>query len=344
MRNRFKIEQVILYLSITIIYLFFWVHTDLAKNPGKISVSIINSLWQVVYVVAINLLYFEYVLPYVTSQKSYRLISIVSSVIIHLVVFATGLYAWRKLGVILNIYEPLRSAGVIFSDAAVFTPGAFFMFAVFKLFFDYTQLKYEGQQARLEKKQAELQFLKAQINPHFLFNTLNNIYSLSQYKQELVSETVLRLSKILRYMLYETGNEFISIDKEIKIINDYLDLEKLRYNETVSIDFTYDIEDEFQLMPPLLLIPLIENAFKHGVSESRGNRFVKVSFTVKKNQLNFMVVNSSDAADNQEIKENIGLSNLRRRLQLLYKDFDLFTQQKDAAFTAILKINLLSHV
>jgi two-component system, LytTR family, sensor kinase len=348
MAGRLKKEQLILYLSVTIVYMVLWIHTDLARYPGKFTVSLLNNLWQVVYVVGVNMLYFEYVLPYVTSRKAYRLITIVSSVVVHLIVFGIGLYAWRALGTIMNIYEPLRKfsgADVRISDALVFTPGAFLLFAVFKLFFDYTQLKYEGQQARLEKKQAELLFLKAQINPHFLFNTLNNIYSLSQYRQELVSESVLRLSKILRYLLYETDNDLITIDKEIKIINDYLDLEKLRYNENVTIDFKNDIEDPSDMMPPLLLIPLVENAFKHGVSESRGKRFIHVMFTLKKRQLYFTVNNSSDvSSDDQEIKENIGLSNLRRRLSLLYKEFDLITEQKDSIFTAILKINLASHV
>lgn len=347
MAGRFRKDQLILYLSITIVYLFFWVHTDLAKNPGKFSISVLNNCWQVVYVVGINMLYFEYVLPFVTSRKNYRLITIVSSVLIHLIIFAIALYAWRKLGTLINVYEPLRKRPDVYAemfDVFSFTPGAFFLFAVFKLFFDYTQLKYEGQQVRLEKKQAELLFLKAQINPHFLFNTLNNIYSLSQYRQELVSESVLRLSKILRYMLYETDNDFISIEKEIKVINDYLDLERLRYNENVTIDFQHNIEDASELIPPLLLIPLIENAFKHGVSESRGKRFVHVALTVQKQQLHFTVKNSSDVPDNHEIKENIGLSNLRKRLNLLYKEFDLFIEQKDSMFTAILKINLASHV
>lgn len=224
------------------------------------------------------------------------------------------------------------------------------LFAVFKLFFDYTQLKYEGQKARLEKKQAELLFLKSQINPHFLFNTLNNIYSLSQYQPQLVSESVLRLSKILRYLLYETGNEFITIEKEIKILADYIDLEKLRYNETVTIDFNYEIKDFSETIPPLLLLPLVENAFKHGVSISRGKRFVDVKCVLQERKLHFVVKNSIPIAignstpDYEETKDHIGLSNLRRRLDLLYKDFELVTEQKDSIFTAMLKINLSNHV
>ena len=355
MASRFKKERFILYLSITVVFLILWVHSDLASHPGKFGVSLFNNFWQVIFVVALNLLYFEYALPFAASGKTNRVISIVLSIVIHLMVFALGLYGWRSLGILIGLYNPLRSLSdaEALSSVLRFTPGAFILFAAFKLFFDYTQLKYEGQKVRTEKKQAELLFLKSQINPHFLFNTLNNIYSLSQYQPQLVSESVLRLSKILRYLLYEASHEFITIDKEIKILTDYIDLEKLRYNETVTIDFNYEIENFSETLPPLLLLPLVENAFKHGVSMSRGKRFVDVKCILQERTLHFVVKNSipiqigtigNSTLDYEETKDHIGLSNLRRRLTLLYKNFELVTEQKDSIFTAELKINLSTHV
>ncbi|MCW3119853.1 MAG: histidine kinase [Chitinophagaceae bacterium] len=348
MAGRFKKDRVILYVTITLGFLVHWIYDDLDSNAGDFGVSLLNNFWQVIYVVEMNFLYFEYALPFVTSRKTNRVIVIVSSILVHLVVLAIGLYGWRSFGNILGIYHNFRNfpdAGAAFYNAVRFTPGSFLVFAVCKLFFDYAQLKFEGQQVQLEKKQAELVFLKAQINPHFLFNTLNNIYSQSQYEPQLVSGSILQLSKLLRYMLYETSSEFITVDKEVKIINDYIDLEKLRYNENVTIDVKYDIEKPSEMIPPLLLIPLVENAFKHGISESRGKRFVEVILRLQNQQLYFSVKNSSDTSPGrQEIKENIGLPNLRRRLNLLYKEFDLFTEQKDPIFTAVLKIDLSSHV
>jgi two-component system, LytTR family, sensor kinase len=348
MAIRFTTDRLILYLSITAGYLIHWTHDDLTSHPDDFTVSLLNNAWQVIFVVGLNLLYFEYALPFATSGKINRVIAILTSLVIHLTVLAIGLYAWRVLGIMINIYHPFRSypgAGEALSNSTRFVAGSFLLFAVFKLFFDYTQLRYEGQQARLEKKQAELLFLRSQINPHFLFNTLNNIYSLAQYQPHLVSESVLRLSKILRYLLYETSHEFIPIDKEIKILTDYIDLEKLRYNETVTIDFNYEIEDMSERLPPLLLIPLVENAFKHGVSTSRGKRFVDVNCVIQQGKLHFVVKNSSySTSDYQETKDNIGLSNLRRRLTLLYKSSELVTEQKNSIFTAVLKINLSSHV
>jgi two-component system, LytTR family, sensor kinase len=348
MAGRFKKDQFILYLCITIGFLVHWIHGDLESRPGNFGISFVNNLWQVIYVVGVNSLYFEYALPFVTSRKNNRVFSILLSLVIHLIVFMIGLIAWWFLGMYLNIYHPFRSfsdLGDAFSHVGRVTPGAFIVFAVAKLFFDYTQLKYEGQKVQVEKKQAELLFLKSQINPHFLFNTLNNIYSLSQHQPKLVSESVLRLSKILRYLLYETSNEFTSIEKEIKILTDYIDLEKLRYSENVAIDFNYDIEDFSEMIPPLLLIPLVENAFKHGVSISRGKRFVDVRCALKEGTLRFVVRNSSySTADYDKTKDNIGLSNLRRRLDLLYKTYELITEQKDSIFTADLTIKLSSHV
>jgi LytS/YehU family sensor histidine kinase len=198
---------------------------------------------------------------------------------------------------------------------------------------------------RFEKQAAELNYLRSQTNPHFLFNTLNNIYSLARDKSDLAPESILRLSKILRFMLYETGSQFISVEQELKIMSDYIALEQLRYDESLRINFNHDIEDMKQALPPLLLIPLVENAFKHGVSETRGRPFVDIHLSIKKRQLTFVVKNSTEAsAEEKTVKENIGLSNLRRQLELLYTDYNLSVQHGDSAFTAVLKINLASHV
>jgi LytS/YehU family sensor histidine kinase len=146
-------------------------------------------------------------------------------------------------------------------------------------------------------------------------------------------------------MLYETGGEFISVEQELKIVSDYVELEKLRYDESLRINFNYDVEDMKQSLPPLLLIPLVENAFKHGASETRGRPFVDIHLSIRNRQLNFVVKNSTEAfAGNGNVKESIGLSNLRRQLELLYKDYNLSVQQGKSDFTSTLKINLASHV
>ena len=145
-------------------------------------------------------------------------------------------------------------------------------------------------------------------------------------------------------MLYETGGDFIAIEQELKIITDYIALEQLRYDESLRVNFNNDIEDMKQALPPLLLIPLVENAFKHGVSETRGMPYVDIHLSVNKRQLLFVVKNSAELFSEGSAKENIGLSNLRRQLELLYKEFDLSVQQGESVFNTTLKINLASHV
>jgi len=218
-------------------------------------------------------------------------------------------------------------------------------FGIVKHIYDYRKLVESSQRLRIEKQEAELNYLKSQTNPHFLFNTLNNIYSLARDKSDLAPESILRLSEILRFMLYETGGEYISIEQELKIINDYIALERLRYDESLKVDFRYKVEDMKQHLPPLLLIPLVENAFKHGVSETRNHPFVDIHLLADPGKLEFVVRNSvEDTGGERNIKENIGLTNTRRQLELLYKDFNLSFQRSESEFTATLKINLASHV
>src|SRR5437868_7286907 len=128
-------------------------------------------------------------------------------------------------------------------------------------------------------------------------------------------------------MLYEAGGQYIAVEQELKIISDYISLEKLRYDDSLRINFNYDVEDMKQALPPLLLIPLVENAFKHGVSETRGNPFVDIHLSVKNRNLTFVVKNSSEEFPAEHnIKESIGLKNLRRQLELLYTDYNVSVQ------------------
>jgi LytS/YehU family sensor histidine kinase len=168
---------------------------------------------------------------------------------------------------------------------------------------------------------------------------------LARDKSDLAPESILRLSKILRFMLYESSGDYISIEQELKNMTDYIELEKLRYDESLRINYNHDVEDLKQAIPPLLLIPLVENAFKHGVSETRGRPFIDIHLSIKQRHLIFSVKNSTESSsDERSVQENIGLSNLRRQLELLYKEYNLTVQQREHQFIATLKINLASHV
>lgn len=339
-----------LYLWISLAYWILWIIIDASTFPGSLGVSIVNDAWRVIYVLGVNYIFLEYTVPFIRRRKS-----IVVQVILFLFTFwiqcmlvSFGLFAWRTIGVGMQIYTPLGKSGSIMEDIshnAGFGMFSIIFYAVARHIYNYVKLKQATQQLRIEKQEAELNYLKSQTNPHFLFNTLNNIYSLSRDKSDLAPESIMRLSKILRFMLYETSGEYICIEQELKIITDYIELEKLRYDDSLHINFNHNIEDMKQAVPPLLLMPLVENAFKHGVSETRNRPFVDIHLSVIKRQLIFMVKNSSETlGEEPAVKENIGLGNLRRQLELLYKDYSLDVTQSASVFTATLKINLSSHV
>jgi sensor histidine kinase YesM len=351
MKRLFEIKRFIFYCWLGLLPMFLFLWHDLSSFDVTFLQALLNNGWRTVYIIVVNFVFFEYALPFVIRKRQWVVYNVLLGFVllfVFMIIWSYGLYAWRSLGVALNIYMPLGEPGAlkkVLASQMAFSMGSLFVFVIIRHTYKYIKLQRAEQQLRIEKQAAELNYLRAQTNPHFLFNTLNNIYSLARDKSDLAPESILRLSKILRFMLYETGGEYIAIEQELKIISDYIDLEKLRYDDSLHINFNHDIEDMKQALPPLLLIPLIENAFKHGVSETRDQPFVDIHLSVKQRQLTFVVKNSAESYPGEgTVKENIGLSNLRRQLELLYKDYNLSAQQAGPEFTATLKINLASHV
>ena len=341
------------------VWLFLWVFAAYFSSPSTFVLQSINEIWRVFYIVIANFIFFEYSLPFILKKRSMLLSNVLIGILlvaIQLVTLSLGLYGWKYLGMHFHIYTSLRQVTLIPDDPynkmmeevlyqAQGGITSIFFFGLAKLLHHNYRLNQTTQQLRLEKQEAELNYLKSQTNPHFLFNTLNNIYSLARDKSDLAPESILRLSKILRFMLYETGGEFIRAEQELEIINDYIALEKLRYDDSLRIDFRYEIDDMQQHLPPLLLIPLVENAFKHGVSETIHQPFVDIDLSVQQQRLTLIVINSTQTMDEEKnVKESIGLSNLKRQLELLYREYTLSTQQEGSLFTATLNINLASHV
>ena len=194
-----------------------------------------------------------------------------------------------------------------------------------------------------DKLETELKFLRNQTNPHFLFNTLNNIYALARKKSDETAEVVMKLSNLLRFMLYESKNAQIKISDEIKMLDDFIELEKIRYNERLTISFIREIDNESEQIAPLLLMPFVENAFKHGASESRFESFINLDLTLQNGILNFYIENTKEANEQNLSGENIGLTNVRRQLELLYKDYEVIVQNEPSLFEVSLTINLQSY-
>lgn len=344
MKKLSDIKRYKLYQWLIPAFLLLNVIGDVIDDPTDLPKRVVNEIWLVAYLSVANYWLLEYTLPKLSWKKFF---STILPLLLYVFIYSLGFFIWRYIGLGLHIYSALGDPISIEKRIGILTGyslKSILFFGIIRHIYNYIKLKQSAQQLRIASQQAELNYLKSQTNPHFLFNTLNNIYSLARDKSDLAPESILRLSKILRYMLYETSGPYIAIEQDLKIIDDYMALEKLRYDDSLRINFNYDLEDMKQSLPPLLLIPLVENAFKHGVSETRDHPFIEIHLSIKNRRLLFMVKNSTgEPAGDNKTKENIGLSNLRRQLELLYTDYQLEIQQGDYIFTATLQINLASH-
>jgi len=169
-----------------------------------------------------------------------------------------------------------------------------------------------------ERKKSELLHLKSQVNPHFFFNTLNNLYGLIKRDPKKAEELVLKLSDIMRYSIYKAQEERVTLEEEVEYLNNFIELHKMRYHKKIDVDFHVDINQGYKVMP-LLFIILIENAFKHGVENLRENAFVHILLTTADNEIHFEIKNNFDESIASE-EHGIGLNNLKRRLALAYEN------------------------
>lgn len=203
----------------------------------------------------------------------------------------------------------------------------------------YYQFYIKNLELEKENVQLELNFLKAQVNPHFLFNTLNNLYGLIIHERiDKSSETVTRLSEFMRYSLDNANKTEISLSEEIKLLKNYIELEKLRLNYT-EVSFRTNIDDIHKSIPPLLFIPLIENAFKYSIDKKESE--IVISFNVKENTIDFTIENSFDEHKTKNNVGGLGLSNLKKRLDLYFSDKYSYTiSNEDSVYKADLKLNL----
>jgi hypothetical protein len=200
----------------------------------------------------------------------------------------------------------------------------------------------EAEQLASGKARAELQLLKAQIHPHFLFNTLNNIYFFTISASRQAPEMIKKLSDMLRYILNECDRPAVPLEKELKLIQDYMALEKIRYGE--QMDMTVELKGNYhnKMVSPLLLIPFVENSFKHGASKMLAHPYVKLTINIEDNHLLFLLTNNKpDMATPAPRNGAIGLKNVRKRLQLLYPGtHELSIVNEPGSFIVFLKIKL----
>ena len=212
--------------------------------------------------------------------------------------------------------------------------------AAFRLIFDYIQIQQRMTEVAKEKAETELNFLKSQINPHFLFNSLNSVYFLINKDNAEARGALHKFSEMLRYQLYEMNGDHIPVEKEITYLKDYVVLQQLRKDEKYSVQFNCSPDVKGFLIEPLLLIPFVENAFKHISHNSDNSNFVKMDMSRSNGALLFTVENSKEPGlQRSEKKGGIGLANVKRRLELLYPGkHELNIEETDKTF--LVKLNL----
>lgn len=287
---------------------------------------------------------FYYVIPlYLDRSKIWKLVGL----LILAFAVATVLYRLETAYVYYPIFRPgetynmFNPKGLLLTEFDLFiTLAAAVTIKMIRV--HYKSLEFEQELMR-EKLQSELSFLRAQTNPHFLFNTLNNLYVLARKKSDNTPDAIMMLSKIMRFVLYECRAPRIAIADEAKVIQDYIELEKLRYNKRLSIEYHEDLDNPLCPIAPLLLLPFVENSFKHGASGTTGNAKISIQLTLRDNQLIYRVQNTldSDEATNNSSSSGIGLKNVQRQLHLLYEDqHHLDISRDNGYFTATLSIDL----
>jgi LytS/YehU family sensor histidine kinase len=305
-------------------HIIFWVvlisfFLVVARNNAKFTTEDLLVIFLLYPFINISLFYLNYLLfiPRFFDKKRYGFYAI--TVIVSIIV-----YGFIKYGVALLfksiVITRMKGEVVTFGSyflSSVFTSLIFlFLSAVLKFMVDWFLNERIQRDLENQRLTAELAFLKSQINPHFLFNSLNSIYSLAYQRSETTPEAILKLSEIMRYMLYECNDNKVDLGKELQYLQNYIDLQKIRFGNKAFIDFKVEGKVECQQIVPLLLIAFIENAFKHGVANNALTP-IRLLIDVEDTHLHFYIQNRKHRNNRDEVG-GIGLNNVKRRLDLLY--------------------------
>ncbi len=217
-----------------------------------------------------------------------------------------------------------------------------FLMATIKLIKQRNQVKSAMDALEKEKATSELNFLKTQIHPHFRLNTLNNVYALTLKKSDVAPDSILKLSEMLTYVLYRCSDTYVSIVDEIKLLDNYIALEKLRYGDNLKIHFRKEVADENAMIAPLILLSIIENAFKHGASGATEVPIIRINLVEREGKLHFKVFNSKENENpDEKMTKGIGGQNIKKQLDLVYPNNYEYQVVEDAtSYEVTLNIHL----
>lgn len=328
-------------------HLFFWLmvlglwyflrYEDYSTQARAFTVTLIKVADLALMIYITNYL----LIPQLLYKKRYVLFALAFI----LLIITSSIFKMYIIGQVINSPALLSLSGNIKARIYDNVIPHFFLVlsgAAFKLMLDYTRMQQHLVEMAKEKAEAELNFLKLQINPHFLFNSLNSVYFLIEKNNTGAREALHKFSEMLRYQLYEMNGETIPIEKEIRYLKDYVDLQKLRKDENYEVRFTCDPGVNGFSIEPLLLIPFVENAFKH-ISHLKNERnFIVIGLSMTKDTFHFVVENSKEAIEKYTGERNgIGLANVKRRLELLYpQKYELHIKNESSLYRVDLKIKI----
>jgi len=328
-------------ILIHIVYWFLMAYFTFIKNPIRARLYVPDLFFITYLIVFILTFYFHYLAVMKFVFKSFQWKRFFAGVLVSYLFFTA--LRWLIEQVITHIlFQRINYTNTAFlnymfdnlqySSMPIILSSLLWFVIYFIRLLEYNQIILE------ENKSTEIKFLKAQINPHFIFNTLNNIYSMVYFQSDKSLTAIEKLSQIMRFTTYESQKEKIKLSDEIDYIKAYIELEQLRHQETAFVDLKTETENEFEEIPPYILSPLIENALKHGKTSTENP--IAIDLKVKDKKLIFKVLNDIGTQKKDKLG-GIGLENLKKRLEIYYpqKHQITFTNQNNQ-FTAELEIDL----
>jgi two-component system LytT family sensor kinase len=264
-------------------------------------------------------------------------------------VMTSALASLLKLSISKNVYYALFIPAALhpkdwytadgFLINLLWIMGPTVLFAMFKYYKNWIRSQDISNEAERKRLATELQVLKGQLNPHFLFNTLNNLYSLALSKSSKTAIVIAKMSEMFHYILYECNATEVPVSKEIKLIENYIELEQIRYSDRLSVRFEKEVDNMSHLIPPMLLYSFVENCFKHGSSEDPNMPWIRISLRVKNDCLTFEALNSIPDGGKKDNNEGVGLLNAKRRLELIYpQNHRLTVREENSEFFVRLDI------
>lgn len=338
-----RTKVTLLHISFWCVYLSVFFYQVSSYSRGKdLDWSRISSIvfTQVLFAALLSYLNYFLFLPGLLAKRQ-KWKYVFQFIVVFIAIISFRIYFERD---IINVSESRE--GYLYSSrfiVQVVTSNLFIVIFVGMLRFaeDWFELEARRKEMDHEKLEAELNFLKAQINPHFLFNTLNNLYYLAYTKSDNTTEVIAKLSQMMRYMIYDSNHPKVLLSKEVEYMQNYISLERLRLNDQIPINFELKGDVENRWITPLIFITFLENAFKHGVSNSNPKAWVNVSIHVEGKECIYIVENSIPERSDVHEKSGIGLQNVKRRLDLSYPgQYTLVSEDKKDVYFVQLTLTL----